>query len=242
LRALNGVSLSVGRGEIVAVIGANGAGKSTLLNAISGCVKASRGSIVFGSERIDNREERQIVQLGICQVAEGRRLFPDLSVIDNLRLGAYSRFFKNWNLVSGWLASRRLRGETAADIDRVFSIFPRLSERRRQRTGSMSGGEQQMVAIGRSLMARPRVLMLDEPSMGLAPKMVKEVIELVGTLRSLGLTILLVEQNANQALQIADRAYVLKEGTVAMEGVASALANDDAIRNAYLGRPDSKRM
>jgi branched-chain amino acid transport system ATP-binding protein len=235
LRALNGISLRVDRGEIVAVIGANGAGKSTLLNAISRIIPTAGGSLACDGTSLLGNSPQRVIQLGICQVPEGRRLFPELSVSDNLRLGAYSRFFRRWNFVGGWLSSIRSRNELEQDIDRVFSIFPRLAERRSQLAGTMSGGEQQMVAIGRALMARPRLLMLDEPSMGLAPRLVAELLAAVGRLRDFGLTVLLVEQNANQALQVSDRAYVLKDGRVDIEGTAGALRSNPGVRAAYLG-------
>ena len=219
LRALQGVSIEVGRGEIVAVVGANGAGKSTLLKAIAGQV-AAEGVIEFDGASIRRLPAHRIARLGIGLVPEGRRLFPRLAVEDNLRLGAYAR-----------------RGEPDrfAPLDLVFSLFPRLKERLAQRAETLSGGEQQMLAIGRALMARPRLLMLDEPSQGIMPRLVDDILAAVQRIRALGVTVLLVEQRLAEALAIAERAYVLQTGRVVMSGKASDIAADAGVRKAYLG-------
>ncbi len=219
LRALQGVSIEVGRGEIVAVVGANGAGKSTLLKAIAGQV-ATEGLIEFDGASIRRLPAHRIARLGIGLVPEGRRLFPRLSVEDNLRLGAYAR-----------------RGEPDrfAPLELVFSLFPRLKERLAQRAETLSGGEQQMLAIGRALMARPRLLMLDEPSQGIMPRLVDDILAAVQRIRALGVTVLLVEQRLAEALAIAERAYVLQTGRIVMSGKASEIAADDGVRKAYLG-------
>ncbi len=219
LKALQGVSLQVAKGEIVAVVGANGAGKSTLLKAIAGQV-ATEGTIRFEGAPIDRRPAHMISRMGVNLVPEGRRLFPRLSVEDNLRLGAYAR-----------------RGDPArfAPLELVFTLFPRLKERLPQRAGTLSGGEQQMLAIGRGLMTQPRLLMLDEPSQGIMPKLVDDILEAVVRIRGLGMTILIVEQRLAETLTIADRAYVLQTGRVVMSGEAGALLADDAVRRAYLG-------
>ncbi|MBU6497668.1 MAG: ABC transporter ATP-binding protein [Rhodospirillales bacterium] len=219
LKALQGVSITVARGEIVAVVGANGAGKSTLLKAIAGLV-ATTGAIEFDGTPIAGMAPHRIARLGINLVPEGRRLFPRLSVQDNLRLGAYAR-----------------RGETdrMKPLDLVFALFPRLSERLAQRAETLSGGEQQMLAIGRALMTQPRLLMLDEPSQGIMPRLVDDILAAITRIRDLGVTILLVEQRLAESLAIADRAYVLQTGRVVMEGRAADIAADDGVRRAYLG-------
>ena len=219
LKALHEVSLEVARGEIVAVVGANGAGKSTLLKAISGQVTTT-GAITFDGQALRRVPAYRITRMGVGLVPEGRRLFPRLSVEDNLRLGAYAR-----------------RGEANrfAPLDLVFTLFPRLQERLGQRAETLSGGEQQMLAIGRALMTQPRLLMLDEPSQGIAPKLVDDILAAVLRIRDLGMTILLVEQRLAEALAIADRAYVLQTGRVVMSGAAAAIAADDGVRRAYLG-------
>jgi branched-chain amino acid transport system ATP-binding protein len=234
-QALRRVSLRVEEGELVTVIGANGAGKSTLLNAISGLVPAASGVIRCSGESISGWSPAQIIRTGLAQVPEGRQLFAELSVIDNLRLGAYPRFFRGWNLFAGLREHARSRDSVEESLARVFAIFPRLRERASQLAGSMSGGEQQMVAVGRALMSRPRILLMDEPSMGLAPQFVREILRLARRLRDEGLTVLLVEQNANQALKIADRAYVLHDGQITLQGAAADLAADPDVRRAYLG-------
>jgi branched-chain amino acid transport system ATP-binding protein len=218
VRALHGVSLRVDEGEMVSVLGANGAGKTTTLRAISGTVRRS-GEIRFAGEALRRRAPEAIARLGIAHVPEGRGTFSELTVWENLRLGAYAR-----------------RGSTDEDADRVFGFFPRLAERRRQQAGTLSGGEQQMLALGRAIMARPRLLLLDEPSLGLAPLVVREIF---GALRRMnedeGLTVLVVEQNANLALDASARAYVLEAGRVAVEGSADELRRDESVRRSYLG-------
>ena len=218
LRALQGVSLEVARGEIVAVVGANGAGKSTLLKSIAGLV-ATDGSIEFEGQPLRRVAAHRITRMGVSMVPEGRRLFPRLSVEDNLRLGAYAR-----------------RGaDRFKPLELVFSLFPRLRERLAQRAETLSGGEQQMLAIGRALMTQPRFLMLDEPSQGIMPRLVDDILAAVGRIRDLGVTVLLVEQRLVEALAIADRAYVLQTGRIVMAGPAAAILADGAVRKAYLG-------
>ncbi|WP_254070483.1 ABC transporter ATP-binding protein [Acidisphaera sp. L21] len=220
LRALQGVSLEVARGEIVAVVGANGAGKSTLLRAISGQVSTG-GVITFDGKSLARVPPHQITRMGVGLVPEGRRLFPRLSVEDNLRLGAYAR---------------RGEADRFKPLDTVFALFPRLKERLAQRAETLSGGEQQMLAIGRALMTQPRLLMLDEPSQGIAPKLVDDILAAVARIRTdLGVTVLLVEQRLGEALALADRAYVLQTGRVVMSGMAADIAADDGVRRAYLG-------
>ncbi len=219
LKALQGVSLRVAAGEIVAVVGANGAGKSTLLRAIAGQV-ATEGAITFDGDSLARVAPHLITRRGVGLVPEGRRLFPRLSVEDNLRLGAYAR-----------------RGDPARfkPLELVFALFPRLQERLPQRAETLSGGEQQMLAIGRALMTQPRLLMLDEPSQGIAPKLVDDILAAVGRIRDLGTTVLLVEQRLAEALDLADRAYVLQTGRIVMEGAARDIAADAGVRKAYLG-------
>ncbi len=219
IEVLHGVSLDVAAGEIVTLVGSNGAGKTTLLKAISGVQPVARGSIRFNGSPIDRLPPHRRVALGIAQVPEGRQVFGPLTVEDNLRLGAWARE----------------DAEIAADIDRIFETFPALAEKRRLDAGSLSGGQQQMLAIGRALMARPKLLLLDEPSMGLAPLFVDQIFSIIGGLKHQGLTILLVEQNAYGALAIADRAYVMETGRVTMSGSGSALLDDPRVRAAYLG-------
>ena len=220
VQVLWGVSFSVREGEIATLVGANGAGKSTTLKTISGVVSATGGQISFDGERIERLAPHEIAARGIAHVPEGRRLFPLMSVRENLELGAVSN------------EARRLRDET---FDKVFALFPRVKERERQMAGTLSGGEQQMVAIGRGLMARPRLIILDEPSLGLAPIVVKEMFEIIQSINREGITILLVEQNVQQSLKLADRAYVLENGRVVLEGAGSELLNDERVRAAYLG-------
>ena len=219
LKALQGVSLSVAPGEIVAVVGANGAGKSTLLRAVAGQV-ATEGAIRFDGQDLARVAPHLIARAGVGLVPEGRRLFPRLTVEDNLRLGAYAR-----------------RGEPDRfkPLDLVFSLFPRLQERLAQRAETLSGGEQQMLAIGRALMTQPRLLMLDEPSQGIAPRLVDDILAAVGRIRGLGTTVLLVEQRLAEALALADRAYVLQTGRIVLEGPAREIAADAGVRKAYLG-------
>jgi branched-chain amino acid transport system ATP-binding protein len=223
IRALQAVSLTVPDGAVVALVGANGAGKSTTLNTISGLLRPLNGSIRFEGEEISGWRPERVVARGVVQVPEGRQVLAPLTVEENLQLGAYPR-----------------GGGTSADLQEVYTRFPRLQERRSQLAGSLSGGEQQMLAIGRALMARPRLLMLDEPSLGLAPLLVREVFHIIADLKSQGATILLVEQNARKALQVADYAYVLSGGAVVREGPAAQLRDDPAIVEAYLGaRPST---
>ncbi len=224
VRAVNGINLAVNAGELIALVGANGAGKSTLLQSVCGFVPASSGEIEFEGASIGSLKPADIVKKGISLVPEGRLLFPPLSVIENLELGAYVRY------------RRREHKTIAEDLDRVLETFPILRQRAKQPAGTLSGGEQQMLAIGRALMARPRLLLLDEPCMGLAPLLVLVILETLVELRQRGMTILLVEQNARAALGIADRGYVLENGRIAMEGAASDLLADKSVRQAYLGK------
>jgi branched-chain amino acid transport system ATP-binding protein len=220
-RALNGVSLEVRQGELVVLLGANGAGKSTIFLTASGLLKATGGSIRFHNEELVGMKPSQIVAKGVVLCPEGRKLFPQMSVLQNLMLGAYVH-----------------RGDKAGNqrkLDEVYSLFPILSERRDQPAGSLSGGQQQMVAVGRALMGRPEVLLLDEPSLGLAPLVVKQVFEAIQRINRAGTTVLLAEQNAYAALKIAHRAYVIEGGRIAMEGQPDALMNDPAVRKAYIG-------
>ncbi|MFJ8040826.1 ABC transporter ATP-binding protein [Kitasatospora sp. NPDC096147] len=216
--ALRGIDLTVRRGEVVALLGANGAGKSTTLRAVSGMLRPSAGEVLFDGERIDGLPSHEVVGLGIAHSPEGRRVFAGMTVLENLHLGAY-----------------RFGRVDPADLDRVFGLFPRLAERRRQPAGTLSGGEQQMLVIGRALMARPELLLLDEPSMGLAPIVVGRLFEIVREINGQGTTVLLVEQNAAQALRLADRGYVLETGEIRMGGPAAELLHDPRIRAAYLG-------
>jgi branched-chain amino acid transport system ATP-binding protein len=220
IHALKGVSLDINPGEIVTLIGANGAGKSTLLKTISGLLKPKTGEILFESEHMAGKVPQLIVKRGISHVPEGRRVFANMSVEENLELGAYLRKDKQG---------------IREDFEKVFELFPRLQERRKQLSGTLSGGEQQMLAMGRALMARPRLLLLDEPSMGLAPLLVKTIFKIIEEINQTGTTILLVEQNANMALSIANRAYVIETGKIVASGTAEELGQSDQIRNAYLG-------
>jgi branched-chain amino acid transport system ATP-binding protein len=220
IKALRGVSFQVEQGQVVSLIGANGAGKSTTLNSLSGILKPTQGRIVFDGQDITGWRPDRVTALGLVQVPEGRQIVATMSVLENLSLGAYRR---------------RNQAEIQADLDDIFKRFERLHERRHQKAGSLSGGEQQMLAVGRALMARPRLLMLDEPSMGLAPLLVSEVFRIIADIKARGVPILLVEQNARKALQIADYAYVLDRGLVAHEGIASQMREDRNIISAYLG-------
>jgi branched-chain amino acid transport system ATP-binding protein len=220
IEALHGISLSVDDGEIVTLIGANGAGKTTTLMTISGCVRARAGTVMFQGRDVSRLPPHEIVALGLVQSPEGRKIFPRLTVMENLEMGAFIR---------------RDKPGIAADARRVFELFPILGERRRQPGGTLSGGEQQMLAIGRALMARPKLLLLDEPSLGLAPMVVTRIFEVIRELNREGSTILLVEQNARMALKAAHRGYVLETGTIAMTGPASDLLSDERVRAAYLG-------
>ena len=219
VEVLRGVNLQVRAGEIVALLGSNGAGKSTLNNTVSGLVPAWGGRVVFEGADLSGAHYRDVVRAGLIQVPEGRRIFPNLSVLENLELGAYSR----------------ARERRATNLERVFATFPRLKERIAQKAGTMSGGEQQMLAIGRGMMAEPRLLILDEPSLGLSPLLVEQMFALIGRLNEAGLAVLLVEQNVGQSLEIADRAYVLENGAVRFEGRPEELLASDELRRAYLG-------
>jgi branched-chain amino acid transport system ATP-binding protein len=220
IHALKGISVEVQEGEIVTLIGANGAGKSTILRTISGLLKPKAGQVSFEGKNIAGIAAQDIVKLGISQVPEGRRVFANMSVLENLELGAYIRNDKKG---------------IQEDMEKVFVKFPRLSERRSQLAGTLSGGEQQMLAMGRALMSRPRLLLLDEPSMGLAPLLVKEIFSIIKEINASGTTVLLVEQNAHMALSIAHRAYVLETGRITLSGDAKELAASEEIRKAYLG-------
>jgi branched-chain amino acid transport system ATP-binding protein len=220
IHALRGVSMKVEEGEIVTLIGSNGAGKSTTLRTISGLLRPREGEIRLRDERIDARRPHEIVELGICQSPEGRRVFARMSVHENLEMGAFAR---------------RDRSGVAGDFERVYGLFPRLKERTAQRAGTLSGGEQQMLAIGRALMAAPRVLLLDEPSMGLAPILVEQIFEIIQTINKSGTTVLLVEQNALMALGIASRGYILQTGEIVLTDTADRLRQNPAVRKAYLG-------
>ncbi|HNP85673.1 MAG TPA: ABC transporter ATP-binding protein [Kouleothrix sp.] len=220
IQALQSINLAVSAGEVVTLIGANGAGKTTTLRAISRLVQARTGSITYNGRDITRARPDEVVRLGIAQSPEGRRMLARQSVLDNLRLGAYTR---------------RDRAGIEADVAQQFKRFPRLAERRTQLAGTLSGGEQQMLAIARALMSRPRLLLLDEPSLGLAPLVVREIFAIIDELRAAGVTILLVEQNAGLALQHATRGYVLEAGRLTIEGPAQALLNDERVRRAYLG-------
>ena len=220
IRALRDVSFYVEKGEVVALIGANGAGKTTTLHTITGLLKPTSGSIFLNGVDITKTPAHKIVSMGMAHVPEGRRVFSLLTVEDNLRLGAYTRKDKK---------------EIAESMEEVFTSFPRLKERRSQTAGTLSGGEQQMLAMGRALMSKPSILLMDEPSMGLSPLFVDEIFSIIEKIKKQGTTVLLVEQNANKALSIADHAYVLETGSIAMEGKASELLNDERVRKAYLG-------
>ena len=221
IRALKGIDLTVEEGQIVTLIGANGAGKSTTLRAISGLQKPQSGSILYGGEELVGLPAKEIVRRGIIHVPEGRRVFPDMTVAENLKIGAFLRTDKDG---------------IAHDMDYVYSLFPRLKERSWQLAGTLSGGEQQMLAVGRALMSRPKVLMMDEPSLGLAPLIVKDIFSIIRRVNADGITVLLIEQNANAALRIADYGYVLETGTIALTGTGEELLRNESVREAYLGK------
>ena len=224
LKVLRGISVHVGQGEIVCIIGANGAGKSTFLNTVAGVLQSRAGEIEFADRRLDGLAAHQVVTRGCVLVPEGRLVFAPLSVVDNLMLGAYTQY-------------RKRRQDFISDrFEKVYSLFPVLAERRQQLAGTLSGGEQQMLAIGRALMADPQLIMLDEPSMGLAPLVVKSILATIGSLREVGVTVLLVEQNSRAALGIADRGYVMETGSVVLEGTAQELLNNNDVQRAYLGK------
>ena len=220
IHAIKGISIEVPKGEIVTLVGSNGAGKSTTLRTISGLMKPKNGTILFEDKNIVGVPAHKIVGMGLCQVPEGRHVFANMSVMENLELGAYLRNDKDG---------------IARDLEDVFKKFPRLLERKDQISGTLSGGEQQMLAMGRALMCKPKMLLLDEPSMGLSPLLVKEIFKIIRDINRQGVTVLLVEQNAKMALDIANRAYVLETGTIKMEGEATELANNIEVRKAYLG-------
>jgi branched-chain amino acid transport system ATP-binding protein len=220
IHALRGISLSVEEGEIVTLIGANGAGKSTTLRTISGLLRPRQGTITLGGKRIDQLRPHEIVELGVCQSPEGRRVFARMSVRENLEMGAFSR---------------RDKAGVIEDYERIYTLFPRLRERDSQKSGTLSGGEQQMLAIGRALMAKPKVLLLDEPSMGLAPILVEQIFDIIKTINASGTTVLLVEQNALMALGIAHRGYILQTGEIVLTDVADRLAANPEVKRAYLG-------
>ncbi len=219
IEAVKGVSFDVPEGEIVTLIGANGAGKSSTLRAIAGLVKPAGGSIEFKGENITAKEPNVIVSKGITLVPEGRKIFPDLTVLENLKIGAYLR-----------------NDDLTEDINWVYDLFPRLKERSWQAGGTLSGGEQQMLAVGRALMSRPKIIMMDEPSLGLAPLVVQDIFSIIRQINSEGITVLLIEQNANMALKIADKAYVMETGRITMEGTGAELLADETIKEAYLGK------
>ena len=221
IEAIKGISLKVNKGEIVTLVGANGAGKTTLLKTISGILKPSAGVINFEDKDIQSIAPHNRVLEGLCQAPEGRGIFPGMTVLENLEMGKYSR--PDW------------KNELKEDLDRIYTLFPRLKERQRQAGGTLSGGEQQMLSIGRALMSRPRLLLLDEPSMGLAPMFIQQIFNIIREIQTQGVSILLVEQNAAQALSCANRAYILETGNIVKEGAGKDLLNDDAIKKAYLG-------
>jgi branched-chain amino acid transport system ATP-binding protein len=218
IAALKGISFNVGEGEIVALLGANGAGKTTTQKTISGMMRPASGAITFAGKRIDGIPAHDLIRLGVCHVPEGRHVFPRMSVAENLEMGAF-----------------RFRTIDRDDLERVLVMFPRLRERLKQQAGTLSGGEQQMLAIGRALMGKPRLLLLDEPSMGLAPMIVAQIFDIVREINRLGVTVLLVEQNAAQALALADRGYVLETGEIVLQGTGEELLADERVRAAYLG-------
>ena len=221
IEAIKGISLNVKQGEIVTLVGANGAGKTTLLKTISGLLKPSAGVISFEGKDIQTIEPHNRVLAGLCQAPEGRGIFPGMTVLENLEMGKFSR--------TEW------KNELKEDLDRMYHLFPRLKERQNQTGGTLSGGEQQMLSIGRALMSRPKLLLLDEPSMGLAPMFIKQIFNIIREIQTQGVSILLVEQNAAQALSCANRAYIMETGNIVKEGAGKDLLNDDAIKKAYLG-------
>ena len=220
IKAIKGVSFDVNEGEIIALIGANGAGKTTILHTITGLIQAKKGSIVFDGKELTKTPPHKIVSMGMAHVPEGRRIFQQLSVLENLKLGAYTRKDKS---------------EIASTLNMVYERFPRLEERKNQVAGTLSGGEQQMLAMGRALMSKPRIILMDEPSMGLSPLLVSEIFDIIKVINESGTTVLLVEQNAKKALSIADRAYVLETGKITLSGDAKDLINDESVKKAYLG-------
>lgn len=220
IQAIKGVSFEVNEGEVIALIGANGAGKTTILHTITGLLSPKKGSVIFEGQDITKIPAHKIVSLGMAHVPEGRRVFAEMSVYQNLKMGAYTRSSKE---------------EIEASLDMVYKRFPRLEERKNQLAGTLSGGEQQMLAMGRALMSKPKIILMDEPSMGLSPILVNEIFDIIQSVSAMGTTVLLVEQNAKKALSIADRAYVLETGKIVTSGDAKVLMNDDTIKKAYLG-------
>ncbi len=220
IQAIKGVSFEVNEGEVIALIGANGAGKTTILHTITGLLSPKKGSVIFEGQDITKAPAHKIVSLGIAHVPEGRRVFAELTVFENLKMGAYTRKDKN---------------EIAQTLEMVYKRFPRLEERKNQLAGTLSGGEQQMLAMGRALMSHPKIIVMDEPSMGLSPILVNQIFDIIEEVSKSGTTVLLVEQNAKKALSIADRAYVLETGKIVLDGDAKELLNDDSIKKAYLG-------
>ena len=220
IQAIKGVSFEVNQGEVIALIGANGAGKTTILQTITGLLSPKNGSVIFEGKDITKIPAHKIVSLGMAHVPEGRRVFADLSVLENLKMGAFTRKDKN---------------EINESLQKVYARFPRLEERKNQRAGTLSGGEQQMLAMGRALMSNPKIILMDEPSMGLSPILVNEIFDIIQSVSKSGTTVLLVEQNAKKALSIADRAYVLETGNIVLDGNANDLLNNDSIKKAYLG-------
>lgn len=220
IQAIRGISFTVEQGEVIALIGANGAGKTTTLHTVTGLLSPKRGSVVFEGKEITKVPAHKIVSMGMAHVPEGRRVFAELSVYENLRMGAYTR---------------RDKTEVEESLRSIYERFPRLEERRNQLAGTLSGGEQQMLAMGRALMSKPKIILMDEPSMGLSPIMVNEIFDIIRSVSESGTTVLLVEQNAKKALSIADRAYVLETGSIVLEGKARQLLEDDSIKKAYLG-------
>ena len=220
IQAIKGISFKVEQGEIIALIGANGAGKTTTLHTVSGLLKAKEGSILFNGKELTKTQPHKIVEMGMAHVPEGRRIFQQLTVYENLILGAYTRSDKK---------------EIAESLETIYKRFPRLEERKKQIAGTLSGGEQQMLAMGRALMSKPKIVLMDEPSMGLSPLLVSEIFDIIQSINKSGTTVLLVEQNAKKALSIANRAYVLETGKIVLEGDAKELMNNDQIKKAYLG-------
>ena len=220
IAALKGISFEVNEGEVIALIGANGAGKTTTLHTLTGLLHAKSGSITFDGKELTKTPAHKIVEMGIAHVPEGRRIFQNLTVLDNLKLGAFTR---------------KDKAGIAKDIEEVYELFPRLAERKTQIAGTLSGGEQQMLAMGRALMSKPKIVVMDEPSMGLSPLLVSKIFEIIEMIRERGTTVLLVEQNAKKALAISDRAYVLETGKIVLSGDAHELMNDDSVKKAYLG-------
>ena len=220
IKAIKGVSFDVNQGEVIALIGANGAGKTTILHTVSGLLQPSKGSVIFEGQDITKIPAHKIVSLGMAHVPEGRRVFSQLTVLENLKLGAYTRKDKN---------------EMEETLKMIYKRFPRLEERKNQISGTLSGGEQQMLAMGRALMSHPKIILMDEPSMGLSPIFVEEIFNIIRDISASGTTVLLVEQNAKKALNIADRAYVLETGNIILEGDAKELMNDESVKKAYLG-------